>query len=195
MTHRFLLLLFFHISSPGNITFKCICIQTLFPTLLCVASLNTFSFIIMKEIFFKSRETTLENFMFSCLNPPPAAADDSDCICHVQIETGSCFYIYLQLFYPTVKHSYIFFHTTSTGIPNYPEFMGTLLVDDIEVGYYDSDVNIKAKQEAAKKMLDENPELLQLYTKECSERSKRLKDRLSNFMQVFNQSGGNVCFM
>lgn len=89
-----------------------------------------------------------------------------------------------------MKHSYKIFVTTFAGISNFPELLATLLVDGVEVGYCDSNNRREAKQEAAKKLLKDNRKLLEDYTRECSERPKRFRNRLRSFMQAFNQSGG-----
>uniref|UniRef100_A0A7N6AMS8 Ig-like domain-containing protein n=1 Tax=Anabas testudineus TaxID=64144 RepID=A0A7N6AMS8_ANATE len=90
----------------------------------------------------------------------------------------------------SVKHSWKFFFTTSTGISNLPDFMGTLLVDDIVVGYCDSNKGIE-QHHAGKIFFHDHPEILQEYSQECLyTQPKQYKARLEDIMQHLNQSGG-----
>lgn len=118
--------------------------------------------------------------------------------------TASVFILhsYVHLFHaeqlcPTVKQSYKFFCTGSTGISNIPQFMATLRVDDVEVGYCDNNKKkIEAKRETGKNFFHDNRELLEEYTLQCLEiQPQAFKDRLHSVMQLLNQSGGTVCFM
>ncbi|XP_033182120.1 major histocompatibility complex class I-related gene protein-like isoform X2 [Anabas testudineus] len=90
-----------------------------------------------------------------------------------------------------VKHSLKFSFTTSTGVSNVPQFVATLQVDEVQVSYCDSNKKMEAQQEAWKQLLDENPQLLDFYTRECFENQPKLfKHRLNSLMQLHNQSGG-----
>ncbi|XP_026204518.1 major histocompatibility complex class I-related gene protein-like isoform X2 [Anabas testudineus] len=91
----------------------------------------------------------------------------------------------------SVKHSWKFLFTTSTGIPNLPDFMGTLLVDDILAGNCDSNKRIEAKQHAGEIFIHENPQISEEYNQECLyTRPERYKARLEDIMQHLNHSGG-----
>uniref|UniRef100_A0A7N6B1K1 Ig-like domain-containing protein n=1 Tax=Anabas testudineus TaxID=64144 RepID=A0A7N6B1K1_ANATE len=90
----------------------------------------------------------------------------------------------------SVKHSWKFLFTTSTGISNLPDFMGTLLVDDIVVGYCDSNKGIE-QHHAGKIFFHDHPEILEEYTQECFyTQPERYKAKLEDIMQHLNHSGG-----
>uniref|UniRef100_A0A3Q1H8L5 Ig-like domain-containing protein n=1 Tax=Anabas testudineus TaxID=64144 RepID=A0A3Q1H8L5_ANATE len=91
----------------------------------------------------------------------------------------------------SVKHSWKFLFTTSTGISNLPDFMGTVQVDDIVVGYCDSNKGIEAKHPRWNNLFNDNPEILEEYTQECFYKRPNLyKARLEDIMQHLNHSGG-----
>ncbi|XP_040909388.1 uncharacterized protein LOC121191960 isoform X1 [Toxotes jaculatrix] len=92
----------------------------------------------------------------------------------------------------SVKHSLKFFFTGSSGLPNFPEFVGALLVDDTLVGYCDTKRKIlEAKQEWMKLFSEKNPEHLEIYRLQCFENQpKFFKVRISDLKQLFSQSGG-----
>ncbi|XP_044027697.1 major histocompatibility complex class I-related gene protein-like isoform X3 [Siniperca chuatsi] len=91
-----------------------------------------------------------------------------------------------------VKHTLKFFYTASSGVPNFPEFVAAALVDDLLVGYCDSNKNIvEPKQDWVKKLFEDDPQHLKLYIGECVENQPNsLKKRMDNLKQRFNQSGG-----
>ncbi|XP_033182127.1 hereditary hemochromatosis protein homolog [Anabas testudineus] len=88
-----------------------------------------------------------------------------------------------------VKHSLKFFFTVHNEISDLPQFMATLLVDDIQAGYCDSNKKTDIKQDACKKLMDDDPHVLEFYTLDCFERlPKHTESRLYSIMQLFNQS-------
>ncbi|XP_044027703.1 major histocompatibility complex class I-related gene protein-like [Siniperca chuatsi] len=91
-----------------------------------------------------------------------------------------------------VKHTLKYFVTTYSGVPNFPEFVAAALVDDLLVGYCDSNKNIvEPKQDWMKKIFEDDPQHLKFYTEECVENQPNsLKNRMDNLKQLFNQSGG-----
>ncbi|KAG7219342.1 hypothetical protein INR49_019102 [Caranx melampygus] len=67
--------------------------------------------------------------------------------------------------HPVRKHSLKIISTLSSGVTNLPEFVGVVLLDDVEAGYCDSNRNtVEAKQTWSKRALDEHPEQLQWYS-------------------------------
>ncbi|XP_033182121.1 major histocompatibility complex class I-related gene protein-like isoform X1 [Anabas testudineus] len=100
-------------------------------------------------------------------------------------------FLLLLLFYVSspVKHSLKYLLTSSTGISNLPEFMGVLLVDDIQVCYCD-DKRIKVQHDEWKKLFDDN-QLWKLVTDQCfSVLPKLYTTRLHRFMEHLNQTTG-----
>ncbi|KAM9339812.1 major histocompatibility complex class I-related gene protein-like [Symphorus nematophorus] len=94
--------------------------------------------------------------------------------------------------YPGLKHSLEIFITGSSGIPNFPEFVGTAEVDGTLVGYCSiSRTTVEIKQDWMKDLLDRDPQHFEWYKQECFERRPpRFKARINDFKQRFNQSGG-----
>uniref|UniRef100_A0A8C4DTE3 Ig-like domain-containing protein n=1 Tax=Dicentrarchus labrax TaxID=13489 RepID=A0A8C4DTE3_DICLA len=93
---------------------------------------------------------------------------------------------------PAVKHSMKFFVTASSGVPNFPEYMGALVVDDILAGYYDSNKQIlEPKQEWMKRLFEKDPQHLEFYTQTCFEiEPNYFKATIYYLKQRLNQSGG-----
>ncbi|XP_035847572.1 major histocompatibility complex class I-related gene protein-like isoform X4 [Sander lucioperca] len=92
-----------------------------------------------------------------------------------------------------VKHSLKFFITASSGVPNFPEFVAAAVVDELLIGYCDSNKNIvEPKQDWMKTILENNPQQLEWYTQRCSEIEPNFfKAQIDHFKQRFNQSGGD----
>ncbi|XP_040909449.1 major histocompatibility complex class I-related gene protein-like isoform X2 [Toxotes jaculatrix] len=90
-----------------------------------------------------------------------------------------------------VKHSLKFFFTASSGLPNFPEFVGAALVDDIEAGYCDTNTQrVEPKQEWMRNYLGKDPQHLEVYNGECFENQPNLlKANIYSFKQRFNQTG------
>uniref|UniRef100_UPI0037E81F41 major histocompatibility complex class I-related gene protein-like n=1 Tax=Semicossyphus pulcher TaxID=241346 RepID=UPI0037E81F41 len=90
-----------------------------------------------------------------------------------------------------VKHSLKFFFVSSSGVQNIPEFMVVVTVDDIVVGNCDSNKKmIEVKQDWVKKLLENDPQQLELYTRECVEiQPNDFKAILYGLSQNSNQSG------
>ncbi|XP_047460617.1 major histocompatibility complex class I-related gene protein-like [Mugil cephalus] len=93
----------------------------------------------------------------------------------------------------SVKHSLKFYITTSSGVPNLPEFMIVGEVDDIQVAYCDGSNKIyEPRQDWMKKVLDENPHVWTLGTNDCFQIYPPLfKSRLNTFIQLSNHSEGS----
>uniref|UniRef100_A0A8C4NPZ5 Ig-like domain-containing protein n=1 Tax=Dicentrarchus labrax TaxID=13489 RepID=A0A8C4NPZ5_DICLA len=89
---------------------------------------------------------------------------------------------------PAVKHSMKFFVTASSGVPNFPEYMGALVVDDILAGYYDSNKQIlEPKQEWMKRLFEKDPQHLEFYTQTLPH---FFKVGIQDLKQHLNESGG-----
>lgn len=99
----------------------------------------------------------------------------------------------MYLHFPTVKHSLKYFLTSTTGVPDFPEFVGAAVVDDIQVGYYDS--NIKAaetKQDWMKKLIKKEPQHLRWYADKCLESQLVFRRNIDSLKIRLNQTGGTV---
>ncbi|XP_036945605.1 major histocompatibility complex class I-related gene protein-like isoform X2 [Acanthopagrus latus] len=89
-----------------------------------------------------------------------------------------------------VLHSLEYTITASTGIPNIPEIMATVQVDDLLLCYCDSNKRMEVK-DIAKSFFTENPEQLVLYRRRCFHSlPNTFKDLTHSLMRLFNQTGG-----
>ncbi|XP_038581688.1 major histocompatibility complex class I-related gene protein-like isoform X3 [Micropterus salmoides] len=93
-----------------------------------------------------------------------------------------------------VKHSLKYFVAGSSGVSDFPEFMGAAVVDGILLGYCDSNTRkVETKQDWVEKLLENDTQQLQYYNHECFEYLPNVfKDRIHFFKQHFNQSGVSV---
>ncbi|XP_042362009.1 major histocompatibility complex class I-related gene protein-like isoform X2 [Plectropomus leopardus] len=89
-----------------------------------------------------------------------------------------------------VKHSLRYFLTASSGVPNFPELLGAILVDDVLVAYCDSNINmVEPKQDWGKKINENYPQHFERYTHECLEVQPHFfKATIDNFSQRYNQT-------
>uniref|UniRef100_A0A8C9XVY8 Ig-like domain-containing protein n=1 Tax=Sander lucioperca TaxID=283035 RepID=A0A8C9XVY8_SANLU len=90
-----------------------------------------------------------------------------------------------------LKHSLKFFATGSSGVPNFPEFVDAAKMDEIPIGYCDSNKKIvEPRQDSVKTFLENNPQHLEFYTQGYLIEPISFKAKMDNFNQRFNQSGG-----
>ncbi|XP_032364442.1 class I histocompatibility antigen, F10 alpha chain isoform X3 [Etheostoma spectabile] len=91
-----------------------------------------------------------------------------------------------------VKYSLKYFITASSGLPNFPEFVGTGLVDDLQYIYCDNNKKIiEPKQDWVKNLFKDNPQQLEIHTRNCLDFvPNSFNIWLENFEQRFNQTGG-----
>ncbi|XP_076611533.1 major histocompatibility complex class I-related protein 1-like isoform X2 [Chaetodon auriga] len=96
----------------------------------------------------------------------------------------------------SVKHSLKYFLTGSDGVPNFPEFMAAAAVDEHLVAYCDINrKTVEPKQEWMKTLLENDPQVLEWYRRECFQIQPNLfKTTLSSLKQRFNQSGDVLVF-
>uniref|UniRef100_UPI0037E7776D major histocompatibility complex class I-related gene protein-like n=1 Tax=Semicossyphus pulcher TaxID=241346 RepID=UPI0037E7776D len=91
----------------------------------------------------------------------------------------------------TVKHSLKFFLTASSGVPNFPEFVGIAMVNEVQIGYCDSNMKTaEPKQDWMKELLKDDPTQQERYSQECLRNLHFLRANIEGLMQRFNQSGG-----
>ena len=98
----------------------------------------------------------------------------------------------INLVCPAVKHSLKLFLTGSTGFPSFPDFMAAVLVDDIVVGYCDTNRKIvEPKQDWVKTLFEDEPQHLEMFTQQCVEGTAiYFKNTIDNLKQQYNQSEG-----
>uniref|UniRef100_A0A3Q3GLD5 MHC class I-like antigen recognition-like domain-containing protein n=1 Tax=Labrus bergylta TaxID=56723 RepID=A0A3Q3GLD5_9LABR len=88
-------------------------------------------------------------------------------------------------------HSMKYFLTASSEVPNFPEFVTVGMVDDIQVGYYDSNTKrAEPKQDWMKKVTEDKADYWERQTERGVDHQQLFKVRLDTFKQRFNQTGG-----
>uniref|UniRef100_A0A3Q1F8J6 Major histocompatibility complex class I-related gene protein-like n=1 Tax=Acanthochromis polyacanthus TaxID=80966 RepID=A0A3Q1F8J6_9TELE len=89
-----------------------------------------------------------------------------------------------------VKHSLKFFVTATSGVQDIPEFIGSVLVDEVQVGYYDSNTKTaEPKVDWARKFLKDDPKHLEFYVNQCYRDRDFLKATIGSLMKRLNQTG------
>ncbi|XP_027136681.1 major histocompatibility complex class I-related gene protein-like [Larimichthys crocea] len=103
-----------------------------------------------------------------------------------------CIYTeYINLVCPAVDHSLKMFATGSSGVANLPDFVVTAMVDEIPIVTCDSNKKIEIKQDAIKKLFEDNPDQFEYYTQQSFEILPNFfKNCIEILKQDFNQSGG-----
>ncbi|XP_076611517.1 major histocompatibility complex class I-related protein 1-like [Chaetodon auriga] len=91
----------------------------------------------------------------------------------------------------TVKHSLKYFVTASYGVPDFPEFVGTAVIDGHLVLYCNINRKIiEPKQEWMRTLLEKDPQHLQFYKGHCFQiQPNFFKTTLSSLKERFNQKG------
>uniref|UniRef100_A0A3Q3LYZ7 Immunoglobulin C1-set domain-containing protein n=1 Tax=Labrus bergylta TaxID=56723 RepID=A0A3Q3LYZ7_9LABR len=97
----------------------------------------------------------------------------------------------MKTFCLTVMHSYKFFYTASSEVPNFPEFVIVGMVDDIQAGYYDSNIKrVELKQDWMKKVTEDEAEYWEWLTERAVDHQQWFKVTLDILKRRFNQTGG-----
>uniref|UniRef100_A0A3B4XIU2 Major histocompatibility complex class I-related gene protein-like n=1 Tax=Seriola lalandi dorsalis TaxID=1841481 RepID=A0A3B4XIU2_SERLL len=92
---------------------------------------------------------------------------------------------------PTVTHSLKYLLTATTGIPNFPEFIGAAMVDEVQVGYCDSNIKTaEPKQDWMKKIIKDDPQHLEWYTLKCFGNQQVFRTNIDNLKERLNQTQG-----
>ncbi|XP_038581692.1 major histocompatibility complex class I-related gene protein-like [Micropterus salmoides] len=91
----------------------------------------------------------------------------------------------------TVKHSLKYFLTATSGIPNFPEFVGAAMVDDVQVGYCDSNIKkAEPKQDWMKILIKDDPQHLEWYALKCSGNQQVFRANIDSLKQRLNHTEG-----
>ncbi|XP_030266506.1 major histocompatibility complex class I-related gene protein-like [Sparus aurata] len=89
-----------------------------------------------------------------------------------------------------VLHSLKYFMTSSTGIPNIPDFMATFEIDELAMGYCDNNKKMDLKHDIAKSFFIKYPARLEMYKQRCFKFfPNSLKSYTHSLMSLYNQSG------
>ncbi|XP_024153136.1 major histocompatibility complex class I-related gene protein [Oryzias melastigma] len=90
-----------------------------------------------------------------------------------------------------VKHSLKFYLTGTSGTANFPEFVGTATIDDIEIGYCDSmKRRAEPKQDWIRNLTEKNPQQLKWYSQKCLGYQQLFKSYTEVFKKHLNQTEG-----
>uniref|UniRef100_A0A3Q3EWD2 Major histocompatibility complex class I-related gene protein-like n=1 Tax=Labrus bergylta TaxID=56723 RepID=A0A3Q3EWD2_9LABR len=99
--------------------------------------------------------------------------------------------MYWKCFLILLMHSYKFFYTASSEVPNFPEFVIVGMVDDIQAGYYDSNIKrVELKQDWMKKVTEDEAEYWEWLTERAVDHQQWFKVTLDILKRRFNQTGG-----
>lgn len=95
---------------------------------------------------------------------------------------------------PSVKHFLKFFYTGTSGLSNFPEFVGSGVLDRIPVGYCNTNIKIvESKEGQVKSVLERNPQQLEWYTWERIENQRNFFNaEIYHLKQHLQQSGGRL---
>nr|XP_061825213.1 class I histocompatibility antigen, F10 alpha chain-like [Nerophis lumbriciformis] len=90
-----------------------------------------------------------------------------------------------------VIHTLQYFHTASSQVPNFPEFVSVGYVDGVEIIYYDSNIRkAESKQDWMNKITAEDPKYWQRQTEISVGNEFNDKHSLEVLKKRFNQTGG-----
>uniref|UniRef100_A0A3Q1GHH9 MHC class I-like antigen recognition-like domain-containing protein n=1 Tax=Acanthochromis polyacanthus TaxID=80966 RepID=A0A3Q1GHH9_9TELE len=96
-----------------------------------------------------------------------------------------------NLLFPPVKHSFILFSTATSGVPDFPEFVGSASVDEVQVGYYDSNIKTaEPKVDWARKFIKDDPQHLEWYVNRCYESQLFFSATIDSLVKRLNQTEG-----
>ncbi|XP_067334638.1 major histocompatibility complex class I-related gene protein-like isoform X1 [Channa argus] len=102
--------------------------------------------------------------------------------------------VLLLVFLPltqSVKHSLLYFLTTSPGVQTFPEFVAVSVVDGVQVGYCDSDIKTaEPRQDWVKKLVEDDPQQKQWHIQTCIRAHQDLKALLETLKQQLDPTGG-----
>ena len=91
----------------------------------------------------------------------------------------------------TVLHSLKYFCTVSSGVSNFPEFVAVALVDELQIGHYDSNSQTAEPKQAWMDQFNRDyPEYLEMETQKALDGQQRLKVYMDDAKIIFNQTGG-----
>ncbi|XP_075968848.1 major histocompatibility complex class I-related gene protein-like [Anarhichas minor] len=97
----------------------------------------------------------------------------------------------INLLCSAVKHSLKYFLTATSGVTNIPEFVGIGMVDEVKMGYYDSNIKTaEPKQDWVRDFIKDNPQHMELYTQRCFNNQQFFRANLDGLKQRLNQTGG-----
>ncbi|XP_015237961.1 PREDICTED: major histocompatibility complex class I-related gene protein-like [Cyprinodon variegatus] len=90
-----------------------------------------------------------------------------------------------------VKHSLRYFRTATYGVPGFPEFVAVATINEVQMGYYDSNIKtVKPKQDWMMKLFEKNPNHLKWYSQRCLQSQHVFKADMNSLKQRLNLTEG-----
>nr|XP_040045403.1 major histocompatibility complex class I-related gene protein-like isoform X2 [Gasterosteus aculeatus aculeatus] len=90
-----------------------------------------------------------------------------------------------------LTHSLKYFLTASSGLPNFPEFVGVGLLDEVEFVHYDSDTKrAEPRQDWMSRLTEDDPQYWKRNTELAMDTQQVYKRHIEILNQSFNQTGG-----
>uniref|UniRef100_A0A3Q4ALG0 Ig-like domain-containing protein n=1 Tax=Mola mola TaxID=94237 RepID=A0A3Q4ALG0_MOLML len=90
-----------------------------------------------------------------------------------------------------VIHTLRYFYTASSGVPNFPEFVGVGLVDEVQMIHYDSNTKrTEPKQDWMKKVTADDPQYWERQTGKFVDKQQIYKAEIEIIKRRINKTGG-----
>ncbi|KAK0153544.1 Major histocompatibility complex class I-related gene protein [Merluccius polli] len=91
----------------------------------------------------------------------------------------------------TVLHSLKYFCTMTSGVSNFPEFVAVAMVDELQIGHYDSNSQTAEPKYAwMDQLIRDYPKYQERETQRALDTQQRFKGRIDDLKERFNQTGG-----
>ncbi|KAK0148420.1 Major histocompatibility complex class I-related gene protein [Merluccius polli] len=91
---------------------------------------------------------------------------------------------------PAVIHSLKYFQTGSSGVSNFPEFVHVVMLDEVQIYYYDSNSQkLEVKQSWMDLFTRDEPDALERGTRYLQRKQQDFKAGIKNLKKRFNQIG------
>ena len=88
-------------------------------------------------------------------------------------------------------HSVSYFCTASSGLSTFPEFFAVVMLEEVQIGYSDSNIQrILLKQAWMEQLERDHPDEVKRYTGMVLGHQQTLKVQFETLMKRFNQTGG-----
>ena len=99
--------------------------------------------------------------------------------------------INLSVCLSTVLHSLQYFLTSSSGLSAFPEFVAVGMMDGVQIGHYDSNIQgIVLKQAWTEQFYRDHPGELEMITERALDNQQGIKADILYLKKLFNQTGG-----
>ncbi|CAL8365798.1 unnamed protein product [Arctogadus glacialis] len=97
----------------------------------------------------------------------------------------------LDVVVPVLLHSLQYFLTGSSGLTTFPEFVAVGMMDGVQFGYYDSNIQgIVVKQAWTEQFYRDHPGELEMITERALDNQQGFKATILDLKKLFNQTGG-----